>query len=88
MRGCAGGQGGLSELLFKKKHQEQGQGEWLMEEEVLETGQRLEETSQLSSCIPQVSTGQGCSPGRRGWAGVRGAHPELRAQQGLGLLGV
>lgn len=60
------------------------------EEEVEETGQRLEETSQLSSCIPQVSTGQGCSSARRGWAGlgVRGAHPELRAQQGLGLLGV
>lgn len=43
MGGCGeeGGQGGLSELLFKKKYLEQGQVEWLMEKEVEETGQRL-----------------------------------------------
>lgn len=70
---CWGGQGGLSELLFKKKYQEQGQGEWLMEEEVEEAGQRLEVTSQLSCCIPQVSRGQaagqphlGAQPGGAG----------------------
>lgn len=58
--------------------------EWLVEEEeeVEETGQRLWEISQLSSCFPQVSTGQGCRTATaqglsRAWAARALGAPKL-----------